>query len=154
MAEHKDLPRRPVLLTFGEDGFIREEREAVRERGLAEFVRFMPFVPNIAPTLKGIDVVVMPSLSEACGLLAMEAMVAGVPLIGTNSIGLREVLKDTPARVVPMRDGVALAEALIHEMKHPTRDTAQVFVAEAANRFDAERRAVELEKLMLSLLRR
>jgi glycosyltransferase involved in cell wall biosynthesis len=154
MVQTKGLPRRSILLTFGDDGFIREEREAVTKRGLRKVVHFLPFVPDIASTLKGLDVVVMPSLWEACPLLPMEAMVAGVPVIGTNCIGLREVLQDTPAKVVPTRDGVALAEALIHEMKDPTTSAARAFVAEAADRFEVKRQVVELEKLMLSLLKR
>jgi glycosyltransferase involved in cell wall biosynthesis len=153
MMKTESLPRRPMLLAFGsEGGFVREEREAVKGRGLSEVVRFLPFVPDIAPTLKGLDVVAMPSLWEACGLLAMEALVAGVPVIGTNCIGLREVLQDTPATVVPARDGLALAEALMDEMKHPTTDAARAFTTEAARRFEVERRAAEIEELMQNLV--
>jgi glycosyltransferase involved in cell wall biosynthesis len=154
IAGDKNLPKRAVILAFGEDGFIREEREAVRARGLTDAVYFLPFVSDIAPTLKGLDVVAMPSLWEACGLLAMEAMVAGVPLIGTNCIGLREVLRDTPARVVPASDGVALSRALITEMENPTTAEARKFAVEAASRFRVKERAAAIEKLMLEFLER
>jgi glycosyltransferase involved in cell wall biosynthesis len=154
IAGEKNLPKRSVILAFGEDGFIREEREAVRARGLTDAVYFLPFVSDIAPTLKGLDVVAMPSLWEACGLLAMEAMVAGVPLIGTNCIGLREVLRDTPARVVPASDGVALSRALITEMENPTTAEARKFAVEAASRFRVKERAAAIEKLMLEFLER
>ena len=104
--------------------------------------------------LKGLDVVAMPSLWEACGLLAMEAMVAGVPLVGTDCVGLREVLRNTPAHVVPAKDSLALSEALMMEMRNPTTSRAREFAIEAAARFQVKNRAAEIEKLMLKYLER
>ena len=155
VRKNVNLPRKPLLLTFGQpDGFIREEQEHVRKMGLAGSILFLPFVPNVASTLKGLDIVAMPSLWEACGLLAMEAMVAGVPLVGTDCVGLREVLRNTPAYVVPARDSLTLSEALVMEMRNPTRVKAQEFAITAAARFQVKERAAEIEKLMLKFLER
>lgn len=146
--------KKPVILSFNEeDAFIREEKENVRNRGLSSQVLFLPFIKNVAPTLRGLDVVVMPSLREACGLLAMETLVTGTPIIGTNCIGLREVLKDTPAKIVPTKGSLALAMALIDEIKNPSKLIAKEFANEAAIRFDVRGRAMELEKLMLELMK-
>ncbi|MFO1431850.1 MAG: glycosyltransferase family 4 protein [Candidatus Competibacteraceae bacterium] len=152
IKKKENLSRRPLVLCFDEGGFIREEKNDIASRGLTESFLFLPFVADVAPTLKGLDVVAMPSLWEACGLLAMEAMIAGVPLIGTDCVGLREVLKDTPATVIPVRDSSALAEALIEEMENPSKAKAENFAIEAATRFNVRERAVELEKLMLKYL--
>jgi glycosyltransferase involved in cell wall biosynthesis len=143
----------PTVLTFSEqDGFYREEMEDVRRRGLGDVIRFMPFVSDVGSTLKGLDVVVMPSLWEACPLLPMEAMVAGVPIIATDCIGLREVVRHTPASVVSARDSVALSNALLAEMERPSVANARSFATEAASRFDVRARAAELEKLLLGVL--
>lgn len=151
----ENLPREPLLLTFSQpDGFIREEQEQVKKKGLADSILFLPFVPNVAPTLKGLDIVAMPSLWEACGLLAMETMVVGVPLVGTDCIGLREVLRNTPTYVVPAKNDLALAEALLLEMRNPTTARAREFAAEAASRFQVKNSAAEIEKLMLACLGR
>lgn len=153
-APSKSL-RRPVIVAVSQkDGFFREEINNVKRKGLSEFVYFLPFVADVASTLKGVDVVVMPSLSEACGLLAMEGMVAGAPLIGTNCGGLREVLQNTPAAIVPVKDGVALAEALAAEMLNSSVAKAASFAVKAAKRFDVERRAAELEELMQACISR
>jgi len=149
----ENLRKEPIVLAFGEpDGFIREEQDLVKKRGLAGSILFLPFVPNVAATLKGLDIIAMPSLWEACGLLAMEAMVAGVPLVGTDCIGLREVQRNTPAHVVPARNGIALAEALLLEMRNPSTARAMGFATEAAARFQVKDRAAEIEKLMLKYL--
>jgi glycosyltransferase involved in cell wall biosynthesis len=155
LRKRNDLPREPLVLCFsGNDGFIREEKADVANRGLSDSVKFLPFVADVASTLKGLDVVAMPSLWEACGLLAMETMVAGVPLIGTNCTGLKEVLSNTPATVIPTRDSAALTKALLMEMKSPTTAQARDFALEAMGRFQVTERAKELETVMLELLER
>lgn len=147
------LPLKPFIICIGSGGgYIREEKDAIKKKKVESYFLFLPYVENVSSTLKGLDVIVMPSLWEACGLLAMEAMVAGVPLIGTNCIGLREVLKNTPAVVVPPKDSLALSEALVKEMTNTSKVRAREFSGEAAVRFDVRKQAVELEKLMLKYL--
>lgn len=154
LVANDKLPRKPLVLSFGSGGFIRKDKEIIMEKKLEQYFIFLPLVPNVAPTLKGLDVVVMPSLWEAYGLLAAEAMVAGVPLIGTDCIGLREVLKGTPSVVIPAKNSMALAEALEGEMKNPSRKKSEEFVPIAAKRFDVRNQAAELEKVFLDLIRK
>jgi len=51
------------------------------------------------------------SVWEASGLLAMEAMVCGVPLIATDCVGLRETVSRSPARVATSGNPESLAKA-------------------------------------------
>jgi glycosyltransferase involved in cell wall biosynthesis len=139
------------VVAFGGGGFIREEQAAIDRAGLKHSFSFMPFVPQIAAALKSVDVVAIPSLWEAMPLLPMEAMVAGVPVIGTDCIGLAEVLVDTPATVVPAANADTLAAALEKEAEVSSRDTATRFVQVAAERFDVTPRAQELTDLMRNL---
>jgi glycosyltransferase involved in cell wall biosynthesis len=83
----------------------------------------------------------------------MEAMVAGVPVIGTDCIGLREVLMDTPSVMVPAKNIPVLAGAIYNEMTTPSRLGAEEFRDEAAKRFNVEARAKELENLMIQVLK-
>lgn len=145
--------RRAVVLAFGDGGFIREDSARIRAMGLEKYFYFMPFVGNVAPVLKGLDIVVMPSLWEACGLLAMEALVSGTPLIGTNCIGLREVLEGTPATMVGVGDARGLADAIRSRIDNPKRDTAEAFVETAKGMFDVRKSAYAFEKLLQEVLR-
>ncbi len=155
LLQADDLGKRPMVLTFSaEDGFYREERAHVKERGLADRILFLPFVADVGPTLRGLDVVAMPSRWEACPLLPMEVLVAGTPLVGSDCVGLKEVLTGTPARMVPARDSVALATALRAEMLQPSGEQARAYVPEAAARFDVRARARELEALIEACLAR
>lgn len=136
LRANDDLPKKPLVLTFGDGGFIREEKKAINERGLGDNFCFMPFTPNVAGTIKGLDVVVMPSICEACPLLPMESLACGVPFIGSNCIGLREVLKGTPAIVVEKADSDSLARALSQEIKTCSRESFLSFIETASKMFD------------------
>lgn len=147
-----DLPKKPLVLTFGYGGFVREENQEIKNRELEKYFIFLPFTTDIGSALKGLDVVAIPSIWEACPLVPMEAMVAGVPVIGTNCLGLRELLENTPASTIPVGDSTALANALVREIKNPSKSKASEFVEEAAKRFDVKRQATELEKVILNLV--
>lgn len=151
MIRRQNLPKKPLILTFGEGGFIREEKQIINDKGLKDYIIFMPFEPNIAPVLKGLDVVAIPSLWEACPLQPMEAMISGVPVIGTDCIGLREVLKDTPAVITPAKDSLAFAEALLNEMENSSLSMTQVFVEKAVDRFDVIKSAELIKDLIMGL---
>ncbi len=152
LSKNKNINRKPVVLAFGFDGFVREDTEYLKNKGLEEYFHFLPFTSNVASTLKGLDVIAMPSLWEACPLLPMEAMVAGVPVIGTDCLGLREVLKDTPNVILPAGNSSALAEALENEIKNPSCSQTEAFREEAASRFDVRKQATELERVILNEL--
>ena len=141
------LPKRPFVLAFGEGAFIREEKQAIEERGLKNYFCFMPCTPNIADTIKGLDVVAMPSLWEACGLLAMEVLTCGTPLIGSDCIGLREVIKGTPAIVVSKADAADLGRALLQEMEKSSKETFLRYCLTAAKIFDVRKTSQSIMNL-------
>jgi glycosyltransferase involved in cell wall biosynthesis len=139
------------VVTFGAGGYIREEQAEIERAGLASSFSFLPFVADVGSALKSVDVVAIPSLWEASPLLAMEALVAGVPVVGTTCVGLAEVLAGTPATVVPVADSAALAAALAREGRSSSRDVARGFASTAAARFDVAARVTELVQIMNDL---
>ena len=62
--------------------------------GIADRVEFLGYVKSVAPLLAALDVVVVPSLSEASGLIAIEALALGVPVVASRVGGLPEVIVD------------------------------------------------------------
>ena len=134
-AAREPLPDFKVV-AVGSGGFIREDKEYVAQAGVADLFHFEPLQADIGPVLKGLDALAMLSRWEASGLLAMEALVVGVPLIATHCVGLRETLAGTPARMVAPGDARALAGAIADELRDSSRERAAAFVAEASERFD------------------
>jgi len=65
--------------------------------------------------LSACDVLVAPSLYESFGLMYVEAMRAGKPVIGSNAGGIPEVVDDgRTGLLVPPGDVPTLAEAMLH----------------------------------------
>jgi glycosyltransferase involved in cell wall biosynthesis len=122
-----------------EDALAREELAgAVDTRG--------PIPPDrMIDWLLGLDALVLPSLSEGCPNVLMEALAAGLPCVAT-AVGAvpRLIVDDVSGRLVPAADAEALAAALAELMDRPDRGAAWGAAArEAMGRFsaDAERRA-------------
>ena len=66
---------------------------------------------DIRPWLARADIAVIPSRWEGFGLVAVEAMASGVPVIASDIPALREVVGDA-ALLVPPSDPMALADAI------------------------------------------
>lgn len=82
------------------------------ESGRPRFM-FHGAVLDVRQAYAAIDVLVLPSYAEGFGLVLIEAMTAGVPVIGTNVDGIREVIRDgETGLLVPPRDPPALAAAI------------------------------------------
>ena len=110
----QEEPARPFhLVAIATGDFERAYRAEVGRRGpVADHVTFLEAVPNAAPLLQQLDLLVVPSLREAFGLLAAEALCLGVPVVGSDCGGLREVLEGSPSWMVRAGDPVALAGGL------------------------------------------
>src|SRR5882762_8286465 len=137
-------PARARVLAVGSGGYLREDRARIAALGLEEFFAFWPYQPEVASILKGIHCLVMPSLWEASGLLAMEAMVAGTPVIGSDCVGLRETLVASPSVSVRANDAVQLSEAIASFIERPDRQAAIQFQRVAMERFSADRSFAEI----------
>lgn len=135
------------LLAVGTGGFKTAEQRYVNSRGLGPIVGFADFRPDIGSLLRGVDVVAMPSLWEACGLLAMEVLASGTPLICSDCPALVDIAAGSPARVVARRDAQALATAILEEQQSSTKQLALAYAATACERFDAGRAAEGIRKL-------
>jgi glycosyltransferase involved in cell wall biosynthesis len=109
-SEH---PGQYRVVCFGGGGFIREEKIALEQRGLLHLFHFHDFVADTAPYVKGCDMVAMPSLWEACPLVPMEVLAAGVPLVASSCIGLNEVCENTPTIMVSPANSDQLYHSLL-----------------------------------------
>ncbi|WP_129125872.1 glycosyltransferase family 4 protein [Geomonas oryzae] len=152
LLSDKDLTSIPMVVSFGGGGFVREEKDALTRKGLQEHFRFLPFVPNVAETINALDVVVMPSLWEACPLLPMETLAVGTPLIATDCVGLREVVKGTPTYVVPVKDSAMIAKGIKHFMISDNRESFVKFRERALARFDVKHQFEAIEALYAKVL--
>ena len=111
-AVRADLPG--VTLEIAGDGALEAElRATVTRLGLDDLVTFLGHVPQVAAVFERAEVVVVPSLGEGFGMVALEAMERGRPVIASAVGGLPEIVDDgRTGLLVPVSDVDALAEAI------------------------------------------
>ncbi len=140
------------LVAFGSGDYRREYAATIEQRRLTRFVTLRDFVPDVRPVLEQLDLVVTPSLWEASSLISMEALCVGVPVLGSNCPGLREVLHGTPSRMVETGSVTALETGLREALHNPWYDEASAYVTIARQRYDNRRSARQLVQVLADVI--
>lgn len=141
------------ILAVGSGDYLPHYQKMARDKGVGHRFTFLPFQQDVKEIYHGVDVVVMPSIWEASGLLAMEAMCCGTPLIASDCIGLRETVEGTPAIVFPSQNAAALAEAIKVARDSDLKGTFENYAQQAQERYDVRKTALAVEKLFEDLAR-
>jgi len=81
------------LLLAGEGPELAATRARVHDLGLTDKVKFLGKQDEVAPLFAAADLLLLPSEKESFGLVALEAMACGVPVIGTRAGGIPEVVE-------------------------------------------------------------
>ncbi len=141
------------LLIVG-DGVDRALLEA-RAKRFNHAVRFVGSTTSVTGVMQMADVFVSPSWAESFPYTVLEAMAAGRPVVATDVGGVREaVLHGRTGLLVPPRDSIALADAIVALLSDPPR-AAQLGAAArelVARRFTVERMVAETASVYLDLL--
>lgn len=102
-----------ILLIAGEGPERSELERMAAELGLSESVRFLGWRPDSGRVLAALDLLIAPSRWEGFGLVVLEAMARGVPVLATRVGALPEIVADgETGLLVASGDVGALAAAL------------------------------------------
>lgn len=124
------------------DAISPEEIRAAEEVGVV----FLGHRLDVEALYAAMDMFVLPSYREGFPRAAMEAAASGLPIVATDVRGCRQVVDhDVTGLLVPVRDGAALAEAIIALGEDPTRREAmgKAAITRAQDNFD-ERQVVQI----------
>jgi glycosyltransferase involved in cell wall biosynthesis len=126
-----------------------------RERGLTDAVRFLGFVSPVQKAIEDSAIVVVPSLGEGFGMVALEAMERARPVIASAVGGLPEIVTDgKTGLVVPSADADALAEAIAALAGDLARasEMGSLGRERALSEFTPEKCAARIEQLYVAAL--
>jgi len=73
--------------------YLESLKRASRDLGVEESVRFFPFTEEIPMLMNSLDLFLLPSEAETFGLVNIEAMASGVPVIATEAGGVPEIIQ-------------------------------------------------------------
>jgi len=103
-------------------------RALAAELGLGPAAQFLGAIADddeVARCYRRADVFCLPSVQEAFGIVFLEAMASGLPVVATRAAAIPEVVPDGQAGLlVPPGDVEALAAALTTLLREPTRRAA------------------------------
>ncbi|WP_346139032.1 glycosyltransferase [Streptomyces coeruleofuscus] len=117
----------PPADRLDDDPEVRRLRRIARDAGVADRVRFTGAVPSeeVPPLLRSADVVVCPADYEPFGIVPLEAMACGVPVVASAVGGQLDTVADPgTGRLVPPRDPEALARAVAGLLADPAARAA------------------------------
>jgi D-inositol-3-phosphate glycosyltransferase len=149
-----------VLGGLSGSGHARPEEleRVVREEGLTDVVRFGPPVPRpeLARWYAAADLLAVPSYAESFGLVAVEALACGTPVVAARVGGLPVAVGEAGV-LVDGHDPTRWADALqaaVHRLAEPQRRQAWSAAAVAhARAFSWERTVDELEQVYAAVRR-
>jgi glycosyltransferase involved in cell wall biosynthesis len=130
------LPEGSQLVILGKGALEHNLKGLALELGIGSHVLFLGQVAQASLYYKAFDVFALSSDHEPFGMVLLEAMVAGVPLLATSCGGAKEVVEGVGV-LFPLGDTERLAHGLIH-----------------LSRLDAEQRRECAELMLLRLQER
>jgi D-inositol-3-phosphate glycosyltransferase len=93
--KNRNISAKAVIIgeeTIGGEGYLAVLKSLTASLGLENDVYFRPFTRDAPMAFACLNVFVMASVSEPIGMVTVEAMAAGIPVVGTNRGGTPELL--------------------------------------------------------------
>ena len=153
----KVAAKTPSVLVMVGDGPERPAAEdEVRALGVGDSVFFLGKIETVAPLLASADVFLLPTSSESFGLSALEAMASGVPVVGSDSGGLPEVVTNgVTGLLYPVGDVDSMAAGVLSIVTDPARqaDMGAAGADDARKRFALDTVVSQYEDLYRSALK-
>jgi glycogen(starch) synthase len=118
----------------GRGSYLAELQTQIDMEGVSDIVQLAGFVPDdeLRALLRRTGCVVIPSLYEPFGIVALEGMAAGAPTIVARTGGLAEIVDGTDAGVLfEPGNHIALASCIAEVLTHP--ELADTMRAKAAS---------------------
>jgi glycosyltransferase involved in cell wall biosynthesis len=126
----------------------------VRRLDLESAVHFLGRRPDIEGLMAAADVYVMPSFEEPFGLVFVEAMAMGLPVVALDNGGTREVVEHEHSGLLSERGDIeALSANLLMLLRNPTLRArmGEYGRRRAAERFTAQRMAADAAVVYASI---
>jgi len=145
--------KKDVLCIIIGDGPLRKDLEnQIKKLNLENYVKLVGFKPHdeIPLWMNAADLFVLPSLSESFGIVQIEAMACGVPVVATRNGGSEEIIiSEDYGFLCPPKDPECLAEKILEALE---KEWDKEKIRKYAEQFTWENVAKEIIKLYFKIL--
>jgi len=102
------------------ESLVKRLRGIQKKHEIFQRIKWLGVRTNVEDFMAAFDLCVVPSVIEPLGLVALEALAAGTPVVATDTGGLPEIVEHQQSGlVVPPRDPDQLADAIIQMANSP-----------------------------------
>jgi len=147
---YENQMKEKTMTLIAGNGILYEELKKLRDFLKLKRTFFLGHVnqKQLGDLFNVADVSTVPSRTEPFGLVAIEALACGTPVVGTNQGGLLDFINPDIGALVDVEDDIALAEAIINELVRPDKQERKKRVHEyAMNNFSWDNTIKEVEKI-------
>lgn len=145
------LLRENTVLALAGEGSERQTLETlIGSLGLGDRVRLLGHISDVPLLLGSADIYVHAATVEGVPQTILQAIAAGVPIVATDTVGLREI-EDAPVTIVPS-DGSTLVDAVAVVLREPP-EPVMVAAMKAWRPEDVERQTAELHARVSGIVR-
>lgn len=93
-------------------------KQLAGELNVSRYIDFSGYTDNSFEMLSAFDLFVLPSRTEGCPIVILEAMASGLPVIATNVGGNKELVEDNvTGKLIPADNHLVLAREIIDMLK-------------------------------------
>ena len=112
LIEAKKLSKTDYEVVIVGDGPLKKSLEEKVQKESISDVRFLGSRNDVEKIIPGCDLLVLPSFSESFGLVLIEALACGKPVIGSDVGGISEIITDDVGLLINPNDASSLADAI------------------------------------------
>ena len=144
------------IIGSGKNSFVRQLKQRADKNRVSRIVHWRGSYGHrkLQAAYGRFGAVVMPSRTESFGLVALEALANGVPLIATRAGGLRHFVTNEVAQVIPRVSGGSIAKAIAKMWKSPQKTEERVRAGKkTAQQYEWSQAAVKYAKVLASVRR-
>lgn len=142
------------LEILGEGSEMENLKYLSNKLKISNSVIFFGKLVNPIPNYSRMDIFILPSILEGFGIVLLEAMAMGIPVVATNVHGIKEVVINGESGIlVPPKSADAIADAIFNIIERP--ELSKKLIEQGllrAKLFDVQLHLKKLENLYYSLL--
>lgn len=143
------------FLIVGKGRLEKKLKKLVKSLSLESSVIFTGFREDIYSIIDKLNLMVMPSIWEGFGLVLLEAMALGKPVVATNIGGIPEIIEDGKSGIlVKPKDSKGLARAIIKLLQDTTLNKKMQGIAQLSvkERFPLDKMLRDIDKIYSALI--
>ena len=128
-----ERPGEIVTILAGDGELLRQLKKQAEDYSLkhTHFIGYLD-ISQLRGLYSVADVSIVPSRREPFGLVAVEALACGSPVVATNQGGLPDIINDKVGALVNVDDAFGLSSAILRELYRPDRRERGQYAAKYA----------------------